>query len=501
MSTIILQKYANREYRLTNQSVFGNKKKAGDKYAEKQAEKYATAVHSTYVLSQNLQEGMTADLDKNGGRLSVFGEVDARQALRSLDIINEFQTTEKSTVKGGWGHLSKPTSFTKNARHRLLEAGAIVDKFCGLNAYEVTCTLPGSTRDSMRLLAENTGWIMNELTQIIRRAKCKYWFYVWELQKRGALHLHLLIASPAGSMENLALKLQSRWWQLLTSISCKTGRDVFARKTGGTWFGKSHRWQSHIAPIQKSVAAYFSKYAGKGRSPSSKSSTSNQPFCPSRWWGCSTEIKEQIKLHRRKYILTVSTSTSLEIENHLKNWLASPGRVRQYEYTFELGETKNGTNLGGGKVQINYYDSEAFARMQTWEKYVWEECLDIARRHGEYEDSTQTWTDADMACRHILHADMDRRRHELSNADIKTHASTPPPLNQPDPPNCKLRKSRGTQAKPTLDLRVQLVKFLTGGGGVDFTRNFGQPPHQPAAEQPPVYIQGELFCKELYNEY
>jgi hypothetical protein len=433
--------------------VYGGSRKKGDRYVEVQAEKYATAVHNTYVLSQNINEGATAGLTGGRFNIKVFDEVDARVALKSLDIINEFQTVERPKIKGGWNSLSKPTSFTKNARHRLLEAGAIVDKFCGLNAYEITCTLPGSTRESMRLLAENTGWIMNELTQIIRRAKCKYWFYVWEYQKRGALHLHMLVADPVQSMENLAVKLQSRWWGLLKLLSSRTGRDAFGRKTGGSWSKAPIRWQSHIAPIQKSVAAYFSKYAGKGSSPFLKSGTANQPFCPSRWWGCSTEIKDQIKVGRQRYTLTTSSSTSHKIKAYLHSMLQDADMIRRYDYSFDLGKTANGTVLGCGDVCVRYYNDAGFTRMQRWEKIIWDGVLAIAQEAGEYDDPTQTWTDADMACLHPLYADMDKRPY-LSI----------PPLNQPSSHSRKLSKARGTQPTATLALRARLLQYLSSGG-------------------------------------
>lgn len=492
MTTIIVQRYANREYRLTCQSVIGGKKKGGDKYAEVQAERYAKAVHSTYVLGKNLEEGMTADYSDGSSRLSAFGEVEARQALRSLDIINEFHLVQKVVQKGGWGHLSRPTKFTRNARHRLLEAGAIVDKFCGLNAYEITCTLPGSTVESMRLLAENTGWIMNELTREIRKAKCKYWFYVWELQKRGALHLHLLVADPERNLLSLASQLQSRWWELLESISSRTGRDAFARKTGGTWRNSPMRWQSHIAPIQKSVAAYFSKYAGKGSCNSSTTSNSNRVFCASRWWGCSSEIKAQIKAHRQKYTLNVSTSTSHKIIDFLQTWLNTKERLTAYQYDFQLGKTIHGTPIGQGKVWVNYYTDAGFAQLQSYDAIMWDAVLAIAYEAGEYDYPTQTWTDADMACRHPLDADMEQRRHATQTSDMQTCTLSPSPHSQPSSISRKLSNARGTQAEPTLALRARLIQFLAGGDGEDSSKSADVP-------QSPDCIQGELFNKNYYR--
>ncbi|MGL5808569.1 MAG: rolling circle replication-associated protein, partial [Nocardioides sp.] len=214
-------------------------------------------------------------------------EWDVRRAISALDISNEFHLKPKDKIRGGWGKLSQPTTFGKNARHRLLESGAIIDKECGLNAWEITCTIPGNTRAAFRTVAEHTGWIMNELTREIRRAKCQLWFYVWELQKRGALHLHLCVADPSMDLSSLASRLESRWWELLQSLCTRTETDVFAKSSKKTWRFTPAVWRSHIAPIKKSVAAYFSKYAGKTALPTSSPKTSNRVYTPSRWWGCS----------------------------------------------------------------------------------------------------------------------------------------------------------------------------------------------------------------------
>lgn len=462
MSTIILQRFANREYRLTQQSIVKSAPKSGDKYAEKQAEKYAIAVRDTYVLEQGLKDGLIGTSPEDGGRLFAFGEVEARLGIRSLDIIDEFQTRKISKQKGGWGHLAKPTSFTKNARHRLLEAGAIVDKDCGLNAWEVTLTLPGSTQEAFRILAENTGWIMNELTQIIRRYKCTYWFYVWELQKRGALHLHLLVASPQLDCHPLAMRLERRWWELLQLLSDRTTMDLFCKNQKWTWKQSPQRWQSHVSKVKKSVAAYFSKYAGKGVQPKLSKGFARTVYYPSRWWGCSSHLKQEIAKSRAKYTLEVSNVVAKEVKSYLSGWLKNPGRLKSYSYHFDLGKSKNGTNLGSGDVCINYYDTQTFNRMQTWEKEVWEYVCMIARNAD--------MADADMG---ILDAGDVTQTLQERYADIplcrrEQKTSTTPPL----PPHSQPSSTVSSDAlqgvlrrQPTLAIRAKLLQYLAGGEG------------------------------------
>lgn len=488
MTTILLQRFANREYRLTHQNVFGGNPCRGDKYAEKQAEKYAIAVRDTYVLQQELQQGEAALISDRGLERRSFGEVDARLGLRALDIINEFHLVQKVVQKGGWGNLSRPTKFTKNARHRLLEAGAVVDAACGLNAWEITVTIPGSGYKIFNAVASWTGWIMNELTRELRKAKCTHWFYVWELQKRGALHLHLLIADPERNLYCLAKKIELRWWGLLQSLSQKLSLDLFAKSKSVTWKHRPQKWQSHVSQIQKSVAAYFSKYAGKGSNNGQKTQGFQTVGMPARWWGSSRQIKQDITATRQKWQFQTSPSCSREVKSCLEEFLKNKPRLKTYSYEFDLGVTANGTNLGGGEVSINYYSDANFKSMQTWEEYYLLQVQDILRRHGYADIDTQTWTDADMACKSPLEADMEKRRHDIGNTDMKSRTSSPSPPNQQSSFSRKLSKSRGTQPKATLELRARLVQFLAGGGG--------EVPSNISDNNPPSeYYQGNLFDK------
>jgi len=465
MSTIILQRYANREYRLTHQNLYPHPPRGGDKYKEKQAEKYAIAARDTYVLQQELIQGESAWIHDGHLERREFGEVDARLGLRSLDIINEFQTVQNKGLKGGWGKLSKPTKFTKNARHRLLEAGAVVDAACGLNAWEVTLTLPGSGNERFRALAAHTGWIMNELTQLIRRAKCRYWFYVWEYQKRGALHLHILVSDPERDLLNLAKKIESRWWALLQLLSSRLNLDLFRKSSKVTWKSTQSKWQSHVAKIQKSVAAYFSKYASKACSAGRKKNGFQMVGTPSRWWGSSQQVKKDIMAARLKLTWEVSPSTAKKVFCQLEEFLKVCPQIKSYSYDFDLGVTANGTALGGGIVSINYYSSDDFKRMQHWEEYYQLKVAEILEECGYAPLNKTGWTEQDYACPTPYKADLQARQAVSPPSYKKTRTPPPPPHSQPSSDRRKLRIARGTQPQAALAIRARLVQFLAGGGG------------------------------------
>jgi hypothetical protein len=106
-----------------------------------------------------------------------------------------------------------------------------------------------------------------------------------------------------------------------------------------------------------------------------------------------------------------------------------------------------------------------------------------------------------MACPTPYDADIERRHDFYSGINYKSRTPSPAPHSQQSSDSCKLRISRGTQPKATLEIRAQLVKFLNGGAGEAITSIPDSSLH-PKLDKPRIeHIQCELFCKELYNEY
>jgi hypothetical protein len=379
MSTIILQRFANREIRIGAQSITTAPKNYGDKKDDIERDRFSNCVQDYYVSSQNVVEGFSLGYDRAGCAIAIPHTQDdhKRQKCR-LDIISEFQQRSlKVKSRGGWGFSPKPTTFGKNARHRLLEAGAIMDNLHQKNVCEVTCTIPGSTVDSLRAVSQWSGWIMNRLTQIVRRSKSDpAWFYVWELQKRGALHLHFAIGcSSLPDAILLAQQIEFKWFELLLELKDKCDVDVFRKNAKWTWRDKPQNWQSHVLPIYKSVAAYFSKYVAK---QSNNRSRNYKKFFPARWWGSSKSIKEGIDNERVKITVEVRCQDVATAMSFLRNVLSSFEPIKTYRYGFDLGKSANGTDLGGGEREISYFQMDRFKLLS-----------ELMSALGEYV--TQTW--------------------------------------------------------------------------------------------------------------
>ncbi len=379
MSTIILQRFANREIRIGAQSITTARKNYGDKKAETDRDRFSDCVRDYEVSSQNVVGGYALGYDRSGSAIAIpYTQDEHNRCKDRLDIISEFQERSlKLKNKGGWGFAPKLTTFNKNARHRLLESGAVMDNLFAKNVCEVTCTIPGSTVEALRTVSMYSGWIMNRLTQIVRDSKHDpAWFYVWELQKRGALHLHFAVGcSSLPDAIRLAQEIEFKWFELLLELRDKCDVDVFRKSDRWTWRNAPQNWQSHVLPIRKSVAAYFSKYAGK---QSGVVNRVNKTFCPARWWGSSESIKQGIKAARVNISIEVSLPNVEKAIAFLRDVFDSFEPIKFYRYDFDLGTNKAGKELGGGWREIRYFDDDRFMSAS-----------DVMSALAEYV--TQTW--------------------------------------------------------------------------------------------------------------
>lgn len=286
-----------------------------------------------------------------------------------LDIIKKSQHTTKK--ERCWGKVQTVKKFTRNAKQKILEAGAVVDKHTKKGSqYELTLTIPGSGVDVYDVVARYSGYLVNRITQIIRRLEAKghhvFWFFVWEHQKRGALHMHWCIcvnSSPSES-ESLCRKIRAKWFDLLEELSVKTAIDLFKKKGFmGTWRYSPSMWQSNIAVVRKSVAAYFSKYMSKtyetsrfNRSRRERQEALRKKYpnrveyarvislCPSRYWGCGSRVKHLCRRYRVNVPFSISSEEeSRFVADAVSEWLGEiSDKLTKVSRTFKKVATDTG---------------------------------------------------------------------------------------------------------------------------------------------------------------
>lgn len=323
------------------------------------------------------------DLSPNGKEIiSVTREhsSDLRErAVPLLDILKKSQQTNKK--KRPWGKIQREKQFRRAGGEKILWGGAIIDKFVPKeDCRMLTLTLPGGTDEAKSCVSRWSGYIVNRLLQVTRRWQYDeplYWFFVWEHQKRDALHLHFCMGAKGRGQEVdfLAEDVAEKWFQVLLEFKSKENIDCFARKGfQGTWRGNPSKWQWDCQPIEKSVAAYFAKYCQKNakitKSPTPWSLHRPPRFFPSRYWGSSKTVKDAVKVFHRKKRFPCTQGASLEdvFEVLFNEVLPQSAIVKTWKYDFQVEIAEGQLVVASGSVWGFAFAPEQF--MGIWSRFL-----------------------------------------------------------------------------------------------------------------------------------
>jgi hypothetical protein len=177
-----------------------------------------------------------------------------------------------------------------------MDAGHIIEHHAKGQAIFQTLTMAGGTRKAYACMAAASGYIVDRIGRWLRgRVVNGFFAYVYELQKRGAPHLHYLFRLPDDvDVDDFALAFKDQWRKILDNVSDESGVDLYARAGGGTWRGNPDYPNCQSKLITDGYAQYMAKYASKERSKGGISS----PFRPGRWWGVSYAVRKEIKKRR-----------------------------------------------------------------------------------------------------------------------------------------------------------------------------------------------------------
>ena len=212
-----------------------------------------------------------------------------KNPLAPLSLVPNSQSP-RSTA--GFGVLpEKASHFGLNAKRSLIRRGAAMERTAPPEeCLFLTGTLPGSTVDAFRSLAEWSSYIVHRLKSWVGNyAKQKLDFYCWEYQKRGALHLHYCVHLPdVGARAHILNGFHSWWVEILHSIGEKCNVDMFRKSAAKTHLGNTSVVRAVAEVCRKSPARYLAKYLTKSTTPARGSARS---FSPARWWGTSRPLK------------------------------------------------------------------------------------------------------------------------------------------------------------------------------------------------------------------
>lgn len=211
----------------------------------------------------------------------------AREKSRPLDIPSQpSQTIRRKAFKR--------RKLSEKARHRILHhAGLFKDSDKDRQVF-LTGTLPGGTNAAMDAFTHLAPLVVKLVQTYLPRAvgvdaaKLRY-VWVWELQKRGALHMHLIVEAPTVAVADTVLSEWRDTWSSILKLAAKKARcDLFERRFGGSHKNNESVWQIHAEKVKKSVSRYLSKYQSKG-------SDGNPRWFPPRWYGISSALRRDYK--------------------------------------------------------------------------------------------------------------------------------------------------------------------------------------------------------------
>jgi hypothetical protein len=240
--------------------------------------------------------------------------------------------------------LNRPKSFTNAAGQKLRECGAAVDHITADPALTraITLTLPANHEAAFVALAAYSSYVINRLFQPIRRKFPKecLWFFVWEYQKRGALHLHIALYHPcAVTGQILGDEMVDNWLRILADVGTLSQTDMFCKSDMKTYTPRE-KYQNQNQPMRRSLGAYFSKYAGKKES---KQSWYCQKYPVSRFWGCCYPLKDLIKSLSLDFTLVADDDRTIsEMVERIMSVLAKFDINIQSNYDFDIRKNYGG---------------------------------------------------------------------------------------------------------------------------------------------------------------
>lgn len=240
-----------------------------------------------------------------GGSKRVAKRMKARGIAKLVKGGANFNLCRKSRhqlkVGGRWRSLPLETSFTSRARNWIRDAGYLIETEAGGVPLFLTLTCPGGTEEVFKAFGIASGYVVDRFNRWLRYRVDKGWFeYVWEVQKRGAPHLHYLFRIQAGANFSVFYKeARQQWRKILLDVSKECGVDLFSQSGGGTHAHHPNLPVINFRKVKTSVSGYLSKYASKAKSKGVRGIS----FQPGRWWGISYSIRRECLLRRVTYVL------------------------------------------------------------------------------------------------------------------------------------------------------------------------------------------------------
>ena len=204
---------------------------------------------------------------------------------------------EKSCDRPGYGATPKPRAFSLYARRQIARSGGCFSPAGEGRTVFLTGTIPGGTREAFQAVADWSSWIVHQLQREIPEvidelASNLKSIWVWEFQRRGALHWHGVYECKTTQQARLLINsFAGIWVRTMRGVAARSGVDIAKRRGRGTWKNREDLWRTDAQLAQKDPSRYLAKYLSKDPGKGGKASI---PY-PTRWFQCSRALLNDLK--------------------------------------------------------------------------------------------------------------------------------------------------------------------------------------------------------------
>ena len=209
-------------------------------------------------------------------------------------------------------------ALSRYGRRQILRAGSCFKSDLETKRLLLTGTLPGSGPKLFRALAEFASYATKTLTNwLTRRVPSCLWMYCWEFQKRGALHVHLVVEMPIMQAEYVERFFKDEWNRILRAISLKSGVDLYAKTAKYSHLPEST--QADVTVCDREPSRYISKYISK----SAVTAKCFGRYPPKTWYQVSRSLLAELRMRTVIYEAEgLSYSQSRAIEENTRSHVA-----------------------------------------------------------------------------------------------------------------------------------------------------------------------------------
>jgi len=339
-----------------------------EKKLEQQGREHQIRVDE-WLRDNNVHQYRTADGTLWRGKHNDEGRYEINPYQSELVITSDFQQTpaKDSKLRRDISKPVAPTRFTRQARHRILEGAACIERrvLGSVRGVFVTFTVPGSTQASYDAISRGSGYVTNRLLQCIRyHQRTETWFYVWELQKRGALHMHLFLElKPDANWLSMCTPLADAWYSALRDVGDAAGCCMFEHAEGNKCTA-SRYWRFDYQIARKSVGGYISKYVSKtaDKGQVAQGEGGVRMYYPRRWHGMSRNLCQQINEERKVICVEgVREEDAIAAIACLEDMASSLDPVLSHGYDVEIGRNKfRDGSFGHSYRELRWFRSTDF---------------------------------------------------------------------------------------------------------------------------------------------